>query len=60
MLAEYLMPADYYRRHATRVKQLAGAASTPAVRDELVDVALQYERLAENAEAAQRSRALAA
>lgn len=41
------MPADYYRRHAARVRQLANEATTVAVKEHLQDVATQYERLAE-------------
>jgi hypothetical protein len=41
------MPADYYRRHAARVRRLAGDATTPAVREHLHETAREYERLAE-------------
>jgi len=44
------LPADYYRRHAARVRKLAGEATTPAVKDHLCGVALEYERLAERVE----------
>jgi hypothetical protein len=47
-----VMPADYYRRHAARVRQLAGEATTPAVKDHLQEVAGEYERLAERVDAA--------
>jgi len=50
--ARPVLPADYYRRHAARVRQLASEATTPAVKDHLRDVALEYERLAERVEAA--------
>jgi hypothetical protein len=46
------LPAEYYRRHAARVRQLAGEATTPAVKEHLRDVALEYERLAERVDAA--------
>jgi len=46
------LAADYYRRHAARVGQLASDATTPAVRDHLRSVALEYERLAERVDAA--------
>jgi hypothetical protein len=46
------LPAEYYRRHAARVRQLATEATTPAVKEHLRDVALQYERLAERVDAA--------
>jgi hypothetical protein len=38
-------------RSAARVRRLAQEATTPAPRDNLADVALQYEKLAEGAEA---------
>jgi hypothetical protein len=41
------LPAEYYRRHAARVRQLASDATTTAVKDHLREVALEYERLAE-------------
>ena len=44
------LPADYYRKHATRVRRLAADATTPGIKEHLSDVALQYERLAERAE----------
>ena len=43
-------PAEYYRRHAARVRQLASEATTTAVKEHLREVALQYERLAERAD----------
>lgn len=46
------LPAEYYRRHAARVRRLAGEATTPAVKEHLRDVAQQYERLAERVDAA--------
>jgi hypothetical protein len=46
------LPAEYYRRHAARVRQLASEATTSAVKDHLRDVALQYERLAERVDGA--------
>jgi len=41
------LPAEYYRRHAERIRQLASEATTPAVKEHLRAVALQYEQLAE-------------
>jgi hypothetical protein len=41
------LPADYYRRHAARVRKLASETTTAAIREHLREVALQYERLAE-------------
>jgi hypothetical protein len=46
------LPAEYYWRHAARVRQLAGEATTQAIREQLLDVAAQYERLAERVDAA--------
>ncbi|MGE5270781.1 MAG: hypothetical protein ACM3JG_14035 [Thiohalocapsa sp.] len=45
------LPADYYRRHAARIKQLASDATTAAIREHLQGVAREYERLAERVEA---------
>jgi hypothetical protein len=45
------MSGDYYRRQAARVRRLAMEATTPALREHLAEVALQYEKLAEGAEA---------
>ena len=44
------LPAEYYRRHAARVRLLASEATTPGIKEHLQDVALQYERLAEHVE----------
>lgn len=44
------LPADYYRRHAARVRALASDATTPAIKQHLQEVALEYERLAERVE----------
>jgi hypothetical protein len=46
-LAAQRMPADHYRRQASRVWRLAGDATTPAVKQHLRDLAAQFERLAE-------------
>jgi hypothetical protein len=46
------LAAEYYRRHVARVRQLAGEATTQAIREQLLDVAAQYERLAERVDAA--------
>ena len=48
------LPAHYYRKHAKRVRRLAADATTPAVKEHLQQTALQYERLAERADAAAR------
>lgn len=41
------LPAEYYRRHAERIRHLASEATTAAVKEHLRAVALQYEQLAE-------------
>ena len=48
------IPGEYYRRQAARVRSLAHDATTLAIREHLADVALQYEKLAEGAEAGYR------
>jgi hypothetical protein len=45
------MSGGYYRQQAARVRRLAQEATMPALREHLAEVALQYERLAEEAEA---------
>jgi hypothetical protein len=40
------MPADYYRRHADRLRRLAEEATTPAVKAQLREIVRKYERLA--------------
>ena len=42
-----LHPAAYYRRHAARVRALARDATTVAVKQQLNEVASEYERLAD-------------
>ena len=49
------LPAEYYRRHAARVRQLANQAMAAGIREHLADVAVQYDRLAERVESALRS-----
>ena len=49
------MPGEYYRRQAARVRSLAHDATTLAIREHLTDVVLQYEKLAEGAEAGYRT-----
>ena len=48
------MPGEYYRRQAARVRSLAHDATTLAIREHLADVVLQYEKLAEGADAGYR------
>jgi len=40
------LPAEYYRRHAGRVRELAVEAATGVVKEHLREVALQQELLA--------------
>ena len=49
------MSGEYYRRQAARLRGLAQDATTDAIREHLVEVALQYEKLAEGAEAGYRN-----
>ena len=43
------LAAEYYRKHAARVRELAAGATTPALKEHLHDVARQYDALAERA-----------
>jgi hypothetical protein len=43
------MPAEYYVKHAARVRELAREATTEAVKLHLRETALEYERLADKA-----------
>jgi hypothetical protein len=43
------MSGEYYRRQAARLRGLAQDATTDAIREHLAEIALQYEKLAENA-----------
>jgi hypothetical protein len=49
------MPSDYYRRQADRVRRLSRKATISAVREHLADIAIQYEQLAEEADAGYRA-----
>jgi hypothetical protein len=42
------MPVEYYRQHASRVRELASQATTSAIKQHLQDVVSQYERLADH------------
>jgi len=44
------MPTDYYRKDAARVRELAAETTTPALKDHLLEVAQQYDKLVEAAE----------
>jgi hypothetical protein len=43
------LPADYYRKHAARVRELAAGTTVPDLKEHLQDVARQYDALAERA-----------
>jgi hypothetical protein len=47
-------PADYYRRKAARARQVAEGVTTRAVKARLLDMALEYDRLADGADSATR------
>jgi len=44
------VPADYYHGHAARVRAFVCDVTTPALKQHLNEVALEYERLAERIE----------
>jgi hypothetical protein len=44
------LAADYYRKHAARVRELAAGTMTPALQEHLHDVARQYDALADRAD----------
>ena len=48
-------PADYYRRKAARARQVAEGVTTRAVKARLLDLAVEYDRLAAGADSATRS-----
>jgi hypothetical protein len=48
------MSREYYRQQAARLRNLAKDATTLTIQQHLVDVALEYEKLAEGAEAGGR------
>jgi hypothetical protein len=52
------MPADYYLKHAARVRELARDATTEAIKQHLCGIALEYEQFAENAQTAARRSAI--
>ena len=47
-------PADYYRRKAARAREVAAGVTTRAVKTRLLDLALEYDRLADGADSATR------
>jgi hypothetical protein len=44
------LPAAYYRKHAVRVRELAAETTTPVLKEHLLEIARQYDRLAERAD----------
>lgn len=47
-------PAEYYRRKAARARQVAEGVTTRAVKARLLDLAVEYDRLADGADNATR------
>jgi hypothetical protein len=47
-------PAEYYRRKAIRARQVAEGATTRAIKARLLDLAMEYDRLADGTESATR------
>jgi len=47
-------PADYYRRKAARAREVAAGVTTRAVKARLLDLAVEYDRLAGGADNATR------
>jgi hypothetical protein len=47
-------PAEYYRRKAARARQVAEGATTRAVKLRLLELALEYDKLADGTESATR------
>ncbi|MBV8591137.1 MAG: hypothetical protein JO212_13970 [Acetobacteraceae bacterium] len=48
-------PAEYYRRKAVRARQVAEGVTTRAIKARLLELALEYERLADGTESATRA-----
>jgi hypothetical protein len=47
-------PAEYYRRKAARAREVAQGATTRAVKLRLLELALEYDKLADGTESATR------
>jgi hypothetical protein len=45
-------PAEYYRRKAARARQVAEGVTTRAIKARLLELALEYEKLADGSESA--------
>ena len=48
-------PAEYYRRKAARARQVAEGVTTRAIKARLLELALEYDRLADGTETATRA-----
>jgi hypothetical protein len=47
-------PAEYYRRKAARARQVAEGVTTRAIKARLLELAVEYEKLADGTESATR------
>jgi hypothetical protein len=47
-------PAEYYRRKAARARQVAEGVTTRAIKARLLELAVEYDRLADGTESATR------
>jgi hypothetical protein len=47
-------PAEYYRRKAARARQVAEGVTTRAIKTRLLELALEYDKLADGTENATR------
>jgi hypothetical protein len=47
-------PAEYYRRKAARARQVAEGVTTRAIKARLLEMALEYDKLADGTESATR------
>ena len=47
-------PAEYYRRKAARARQVAEGVTTRAIKLRLLELALEYDKLADGTESATR------
>jgi hypothetical protein len=51
MAIDYGTRAEHYRQQASKLRQMAATCDMPVLRQELLDLAGQYDVLAERAEA---------
>lgn len=47
-------PAEYYRRKAARARQVAEGVTTRAIKARLLELAVEYDKLADGTESATR------